>query len=202
MEQPHMHPNNSCNGNDCYTTSGFRLEQLEIYNWGTFNQRIWRVTPHGGTALLTGANASGKSTLADALLTLFVPYSRRTYNQASGTEKHRERNESTYVRGAWSKQKDRESSAANVQYLRGKDSYSVLLAIFANASQKQYVTLAQVFWWQQGELRKFYLIAPVSLNIEEHFSVRSDMADLRKQLKARGAEVYDEFAKYSRRFCH
>ncbi len=197
-----MNRNNPWIARDHYAASGFRLQHIEVYNWGTFNQRIWRLTPNGSTALLTGVNGSGKSTLADALLTLFVPYSRRTYNQASGTEKHRERNESTYVHGAWSKQKDRESSAANLQYLRGKDSYSVLLAIFTNASQKQYVTLAQVFWWQQGELRKFYLIALVPLSIEEHFSVRSDMSDLRKQLKVNGAEVYDEFAKYSRRFCH
>src|SRR6266487_1616416 len=28
------------------------------------------------------------------------------------------------------------------------------------------------------------------------------IADLRKQLRARGAEVFDEFAKYSRRFCY
>src|SRR5713101_7001135 len=134
------------------TSGGFRLERLEVYNWGTFNHRVWRIAPSGGTGLLTGANGSGKSTLADALLTLLVPYARRTYNQASGTEKHRERNEGMYVRGAWSKQKDRESSSANVQYLRGQDSYSVLLAVFANASLEQYVTLAQVFWWQRGEL--------------------------------------------------
>ena len=31
--------------------------------------------------------------------------------------------------------------------------------------------------------------------------MRSDMTELRKQLRARGAEVYDEFAKYSERFC-
>ncbi|HJT55031.1 MAG TPA: ATP-binding protein [Ktedonobacteraceae bacterium] len=141
MELLHIQQNSLRVESDHSTTSGFRLQQLEVYNWGTFNQRIWRVISSGSTALLTGANGSGKSTLADALLTLFVPYSRRTYNQASGTEKHRERNESTYVRGAWSKQKDRESSAANVQYLRGKDSYSVLLAVFANECQQQYVTL-------------------------------------------------------------
>jgi len=184
------------------TSGGFRLHELEVYNWGTFNQCIWHITPSGGTALLTGINGSGKSTLADALLTLLVPYARRTYNQAAGTEKHRERNEGTYVRGAWSKQKDHESSSANIQYLRGKDSYSVLLAVFANASLEQHLTLAQVFWWQQGELRKFFVIAPTPLNIEEHFSIRGDIADLRKQLRARGAEVFDEFAKYSRRFCH
>lgn len=182
--------------------SGFRLLRLEVYNWGTFDQHVWNITPAGGTALLTGANGSGKSTLADALLTLLVPYGRRTYNQASGTEKHRERNEGTYVRGAWSKQKDRDSSAANVQFLRGKDSYSVLLAVFASANPQQYVTLAQIFWWQQGDLRKLFVIAPTPLSIEEHFAVRGDIADLRKQLRAGGAEVFDEFAKYSRRFCH
>ena len=184
------------------TSGGFRLERLEVYNWGTFNHRVWRIAPSGGTGLLTGANGSGKSTLADALLTLLVPYTRRTYNQASGTEKHRERNEGTYVRGAWSKQKDSESSSANVQYLRTKDAYSVILAAFANAKMEQCVTLAQVFWWQQGDLRKFFVIAPASLNIEDHFAVRNDIADLRKQLRVRGAEVFDEFAKYSRRFCH
>src|SRR5258707_13848193 len=85
------------------TSGGFRLQQLELYNWGTFNQRIWRLTPSSGTALLTGANGSGKSTLADALLTLLVPYPRRTYNQTSGNEKHRERNEAMNERGALSK---------------------------------------------------------------------------------------------------
>jgi uncharacterized protein YPO0396 len=83
---------------DDNTSGGFRLQRLELYNWGTSNQRIWRITPSSGTALLTGANGSSKSTVADALLTLLVPYARRTYNQASGTEKHRERNEGVYVR--------------------------------------------------------------------------------------------------------
>src|SRR5579884_709842 len=202
MELLHVYQNRAgANGRE-QVASGFRLQRLEVYNWGTFNHHVWNITPAGGTALLTGANGSGKSTLADALLTLLVPYGRRTYNQAAGTEKHRERNEGTYVRGAWSKQKDGESNSANVQYLRGKDCYSILLAIFANSSQKRYLTLAQVFWWQQGELRKFFVIAPLPLNIEEHFSVHGEITDLRKQLRTRGAEVFDEFAKYSRRFCH
>src|SRR5215472_92791 len=202
MELVSLNQNHKWAKGDDGASGGFRLQQFEVYNWGTFNQRIWRIAPSSGTALLTGANGSGKSTVADALLTLLVPYTRRTYNQASGTEKHRERNEGMYVRGAWSKQKDRESSSANVQYLRGQDSYSVLLAVFANASLEQYVTLAQVFWWQRGELRKFFVIALTPLNIEEHFSICGEIADLRKQLRAWGAEVFDEFAKYSRRFCH
>ena len=75
------------------STEGFRLEGLEIYNWGTFNRHIWSLNPAGGTSLLTGANGSGKSTLVDALLTLLVPWSKRSYNLASGSEKTRERDE-------------------------------------------------------------------------------------------------------------
>ena len=79
-------------------TSGFRLNYLEIYNWGTFNNQVYRIAPQGNNSLLTGANASGKSTLIDALLTLLVPYKKdRFYNQSSGLEKKGARTEETYV---------------------------------------------------------------------------------------------------------
>ena len=83
---------------DLFTTdagvAGYRLEYLELFNWGTFHNRIYRITPKGNNSLLTGANASGKSTLIDALLTLLVPAKKdRFYNQSSGIEKKGDRNE-------------------------------------------------------------------------------------------------------------
>jgi Uncharacterized protein conserved in bacteria len=174
--------------------------QLEVYNWGTFNHQVWKMSPNGGTALLTGANASGKSTLVDALLTLLVPYNRRTYNQASGTEKHRERDEKTYILGAWSKQKESASSQARPEYLRDKTSYSVLLAVFHNAQSKRDVTLAQVLRVQDDGIYKFFVVAPSVLTIAEHFRLTGTTTELRKQLRATGAEVYNEFAAYSRHF--
>src|SRR5215831_10451048 len=99
-------------------TEGFRLQHLEVYNWGTFNQHIWILNTAGGSSLLTGANGSGKSTLVDALLTLLVPPQKRTYNLASGSEKRRERDERTYILGAWGKQKDLENNKSKAQYLR------------------------------------------------------------------------------------
>lgn len=53
--------------------AGFKLDYMEVWNWGTFNDKVFRLNPQGNNALLTGANASGKSTLIDALLTLLVP---------------------------------------------------------------------------------------------------------------------------------
>jgi uncharacterized protein YPO0396 len=181
------------------SVDGFRLCRLEVYNWGTFNRHIWTIEPDGGTALLTGANGSGKSTLVDALLTLLVPHARRSYNQASGAERRRERDERSYVRGAYGRAKDSESNTGMIRFLRGKDAYSVLLAVFAARGQE--VTLAQVFWTQDDSLRKFYLVAPRALNIRDHFTSSGDMAELRRRLKSSGADVYDEFVRYSAHFC-
>jgi len=181
------------------STVGFRLERLEIYNWGTFNRRIWSIHPTGGTSLLTGANGSGKSTLVDALLTLLVPYQRRSYNLASGSEKVRERDERSYILGAWGKQKDLENNKSKAQYLRQHGAHSVLLASFANASTDQVVTLAQVLWIEDS-VRKLFVVAPRLLTIDEHFRLHGAPADLRKQLKEHGAEVFNEFSAYGRRF--
>jgi uncharacterized protein YPO0396 len=178
---------------------GFRLQCMEVYNWGTFNQRIWSIAPSGGSALLTGANGSGKSTLVDALLTLLVPFHRRTYNLASGSEKQRERDERSYVLGAWGKQKDLENNRSKAQYLRQSDTHSVLLAVFANDALGQVVTLAQILWLEE-KVHKLYFIASCTLTISDHFRLHGSPRDLRKHYRAQGIEVYDEFAKYSQRF--
>ena len=54
------------------TLSGFRLHRLEVYNWGTFDGRVWSLQPEGKNSLLTGDIGSGKSTLVDAV-TIPVP---------------------------------------------------------------------------------------------------------------------------------
>ena len=69
-------------------TSGFRLKYMEIYNWGTFHERIFRMEPQGNNALLTGANASGKSTIIDALLTLMVPAKKDRRRKVTEQRKH------------------------------------------------------------------------------------------------------------------
>src|SRR6201992_1007160 len=82
--------------------SGFRLQYMEVFNWGTFDETIWRISPGGETSLLTGANGSGKTTFVDALLTLIVPEKKyRFYNQSSGSEKKGDRTEESYVLGGY-----------------------------------------------------------------------------------------------------
>jgi uncharacterized protein YPO0396 len=52
--------------------AGFRLARLELYNWGTFDARVWTLRTGARNALVTGDIGSGKSTIVDALTTLLI----------------------------------------------------------------------------------------------------------------------------------
>ncbi len=66
--------------------AGFRLHRVELYNWGTFHDKVWTLQARGENTLLTGDIGSGKSTLVDAITTLLVPSQKITYNKAAGAE--------------------------------------------------------------------------------------------------------------------
>lgn len=151
-------------------TAGYRLNYMEVYNWGTFNKRIYRIAPEGNNSLLTGANASGKSTLIDALLTLLVPAKKdRFYNQSSGNERKGDRTEETYVLGNYGNIQAEGESATKTQQLRDRKTYSVILASFAN-NHEQVVTLFQVRWFVNGELKCSYGVSSKQLSIKGDFS--------------------------------
>src|SRR4051812_23104167 len=105
--------------------SGFRLDRLEVLNWGTFDRRIWTLQCSGENALLTGDIGSGKSTLVDALTTLLVPPRAITYNKAAGADS-RERTLRSYVLGHHRMEREEGGTAKPVS-LRDVTSYSVIL---------------------------------------------------------------------------
>ncbi|MBS1663352.1 MAG: hypothetical protein JST68_20075 [Bacteroidetes bacterium] len=151
--------------------SGFRLQYMELYNWGTFDEHVWKISPGGETSLLTGANGSGKTTFVDALLTLIVPEKKhRFYNQSSGSEKKGDRTEETYVMGGYGSVHTENGQSSKTLYLReNKDqAYSILLAHFSNEAE-QYVTLFQVRWFSGSEMRRVFAIAHKPLHIEDDF---------------------------------
>ena len=167
-------------------TAGYRLSYMEIFNWGTFNNRIYRIAPDGNNSLLTGANASGKSTLIDALLTLLVPAKKdRFYNQSSGNERKGDRTEETYVLGSYGNIQAEGEAAIKMQQLRDKRTYSVLLASFAN-NHDNVVTLFQIRWFVNGELKCSYGFSSKPLSIKEDFSgFNGSKGDWKKSLEKR-----------------
>lgn len=149
--------------------AGFKLDYMEVWNWGTFDKTIYRMYSGGNNSLLTGANASGKSTLIDALLTLIVPLKRqRFYNQSSGVEKKGNRTEETYFFGNYGNQQQDGNFGTTSLKLRGKSDRSVLLATFCNVDDRV-VTLFQVRYYIGEELKVVFGIARKPLTIKEHF---------------------------------
>jgi uncharacterized protein YPO0396 len=183
--------------------AGFRLHRLEIYNWGTFHQRIWSLVPGGDNALLTGDIGSGKSTLVDAITTLLVPPQKIAYNKAAGADM-RERTLRSYVLGHYKTERGDVGLSARPVSLRDSNSYSVLLARFFNEGYDQTVTLAQVFWLKdmEGQPAKLFVVSDGALSIAEHFAnFGTDIADLRKRLRRTPkTEIFDAFAPYAAAF--
>lgn len=187
------------------SVTGFRLQRLEVYNWGTFHRHVWSIGPQGHNGLLTGDIGSGKSTLVDAITTLLVPHQRIVYNKAAGAES-KERSLYSYIRGEYKSAKDDLTQVARAVALRDENSYTVLLAHFYNQGFDQSVTVAQVFWLkdQKRNPERFFVVSETSLSIAADFSdFGSDILGLKKRLRrTSGVKVLDNFKEYGSRFRH
>jgi uncharacterized protein YPO0396 len=183
--------------------AGYRLHRFEVYNWGTFDGRVWALEQCGENSLLTGDIGSGKSTLVDALTTLLVPAQRITYNKAAGADS-KERTLRSYVLGYYKSERGEAGLSAKAVALRDHNHYSVILGHFYNEGYDRHVTLAQVFWIRdaQGQPARFYVVADRPLSIREDFAgFGSDINDLRKRLRAaHDVELHDTFPPYGAAF--
>lgn len=183
--------------------AGFRLQYLEVLNWGTFHEVRWQIEPNGRNALLTGDIGSGKSTLVDALTCLLVPHNKIIFNKAAGAD-GKERNLLSYVKGEYKKEKEEITKVAKKVYLRpDNDTYTVIVGNFRNEGYGEDVCLAQLFWiGKDSKVEKLLVIGTVPLTIKEHFSRFTDINDLRKKLRnMEGVQLFnDNFTQYSEQF--
>ena len=182
--------------------AGYRLQRLEVFNWGTFDGRVWTLRADGRNALLTGDIGSGKSTLVDAVTTLLVPAHRVAYNRAAGADA-RERTLRSYVLGHYKSERSEFGGAGRPVALRDHGSYSVILGVFHNAGYDQTVTLAQVFWLKEphGQPTRLFAVAERALSVAGDFAEFGvDVAALRKRLRAAGVDLHESFPPYGAQF--
>ena len=191
---------------------GFRLDYMELLNWGTFNERIWRIIPNGNNTLLTGAIGSGKSTLVDALTCLLVPHQKITFNKAAGAD-GKERTFQSYIRGEYKNTKSefddavekRKGKAIGLRYNNEDNTtFSVILANFCNVGYSSDITLAQVFWIENEKVQKLFIISAKALTIKETFKNIDDPKSLKQLIKNLPDIEYvgDIFSEYSQKFRH
>ncbi len=183
-------------------TPGFRLAKLEVFNWGTFDGKVWTFSPGGETALLTGDVGSGKSTLVDALTTLLVSPRKVAYNKAADSSA-KERSVTSYVRGYFGQKRSTEGTG-QPDSLRDIHHYSVLLATFQDSGLSQSVTLVQFFWYQDAQKppARFYVVADKEMSITRDFAkFDKDVRVLKKRLKnSGGVRVFEDYTRYAEVF--
>jgi uncharacterized protein YPO0396 len=182
--------------------SGFRLERLELWNWGTFHGQAQTLEPNGGWALLVGDNGSGKSTAIDALRTLLVPPRILNYNDASGDGRRpggRDRTRRSYVRGAWASSSTVDSTAPTTQHLRQAGTLSAIAAVFTDGRRQLSATLAQVLWEHEEQVREVYAIAPGRRSLSDLIEGHANTSEIRRAARRNGWQVEDSFAAYAER---
>jgi uncharacterized protein YPO0396 len=178
--------------------TGFRLQRLEVFNWGTFDKCVWSLQADGKNTLLTGDIGSGKSTLVDAVTTLLAPAHRVAYNKAAGASS-KERTLRSYVMGYYKSERNEVTGTVRPVPLRDHKNFSVILGVFHNAGYDQTVTLAQVFWIKdsQNQPARFHVGAERELSIAGDFlKFGSEIKALRKRLRGDGIDLFDSFPRY------
>lgn len=178
--------------------AGFRLQRLEVFNWGTFHGRVWTLRLGGKNSLLTGDIGSGKSTLVDAVTTLLAPSQRIAYNKAAGADS-RERTLRSYVLGYYKSERQEIFGSVKPVALRNHNSYSVILGVFHNAGYNKTVTLAQVFWMKDttGQPARLYVASERDMSIAAEFSgFGSEINALKKRLRAADVDLFENFPLY------
>jgi len=182
---------------------GFRLERLELLNWGTFHGEVHVFDAAGGWALLVGDNGSGKSTAIDALRTLLVPPRFLNYNDASGDGRRtgaRDRTRRSYVRGAWASTSTTDSTAATTTFLREPGVLTVIAATFIDARRGAHATLAQILWEHGDQIREIYATAPGRRSLRDLVGAHTNTHEIRRAARRAGWLLEDSFAAYAERF--
>lgn len=184
--------------------SCFRMRQLQVFNWGTFDGLHSMPIAWKGYLFL-GASGSGKSTLLDAIASLLVPPRAVQFNAAArDTEKNkRDRSLLSYVRGAYSEQTVEETGEIATQYLRPDSTWSALSLTYANG-RGQVVSLLQLYIIkgtssQTEDIRKHFFVLDRHLDLKDLDGFDGDVRKLRQKLV--DAHYFPDFRSYSEKFC-
>lgn len=183
----------------------YRLRRIQLFNWGTFSN-LFDIPVASEGYLLVGNSGSGKSTVLDAHAALLTPPKWVDFNVAAReAERHgKDRNLTTYVRGAWAEQTAEDGQYAS-QYLRAGTTWSALAETYRNPAGNT-VVLAQILWVKGAstaptDIKRLYLIfeRPLELSELEVFAA-SDFDVRRFKHQVSDALVFQEFSGYEDRF--
>jgi uncharacterized protein YPO0396 len=197
-----------------FTSGQFRMQQIALYNWGTFDGLHRIRVPRKGH-LIVGRSGAGKTTILDAVSTMLIPSRQLHYNAAASQDpKRRDRGLVSYVRGTWGEQTDKATGSAMLQHRRTSTTMSAIALTFEN-NDGRVVTLVRIFWIKgtssdpggfnksgNGFGRQCMIVnRPFDLlDLTRFIDVDFDVRQLRKWYTEPDAYLDSEFGPYCDRF--
>ncbi|MDN5636491.1 MAG: AAA family ATPase, partial [Brevibacterium sp.] len=127
--------------------SQWRLSEIQIANWGTFDADIHRIPVSHKGHLITGPSGSGKSSLLDGIAAVLTPDKWLRFNVAAQTAGSRidQRSLVSYVRGAWTRTADSDEDRVVSKYLRPRATWSGIILRYDNGTDRP-LSLARLFF--------------------------------------------------------
>ncbi|MCI4011234.1 ATP-binding protein [Brevibacterium sp. ZH18] len=127
--------------------SQWRLSEIQIANWGTFDADIHRIPISHKGHLITGPSGSGKSSLLDGIAAVLTPDKWLRFNVAAQTAGSRvdQRSLVSYVRGAWTRTTDSDEDRVVSKYLRPRATWSGIILRYDNGTDRP-LSLARLFF--------------------------------------------------------
>lgn len=151
----------------------WRLAEIQVANWGTFDGAIYRVPVSRKGHLITGPSGSGKSSLLDAVSAVLTPDQWLRFNTAAQGSPNRDdrRTPMSYVRGAWSRATDELDDRVVSRLLRARATWSGILLRYENGKDRP-VSLCRLFFakgtgTQSADLSSISLIERSALDLRD-----------------------------------
>lgn len=185
----------------------WRLERIELVNWGTFGgHHVIDVARKG--YLLTGHSGSGKSSVVDAISAVLTPRAKLRFNLAAADGAgSRDRSHVTYIRGAWRRHPDEETGEVTSDYLRQGATWSGIQLTYGDGGAQAPVSLVKLFHLRRGASTPAE-VSEVSLVLREPVSLLDLQDAARDGLEVRklkkdwpGAQVFTQHSGFATRFC-
>ncbi|UNX55174.1 hypothetical protein MF406_02490 [Georgenia sp. TF02-10] len=185
----------------------WRLDRIELVNWGTFDGHHRLDLARKGF-LLTGASGSGKSSLVDAVAAVLVPRGKLRFNAAAadGASRRADRTTASYVRGAWRRQADEETGEIVSEYLRPGATWSGILLRYADGRGRT-VSLVKLYHLRRGantpaEATELNVLLQEDVDLLDFQAFARNGLDVRR-IKAHWpqATVTDKHSTFAARFC-
>ncbi|APT83993.1 ATP-binding protein [Corynebacterium aquilae] len=145
----------------------YRLAQLDVANWGTFDG-LHHIPIARKGFLISGGSGSGKSTLIDALTAVITPPNRQSFNSASGDKG---RSLISYCRGAWKRVHASDIDEVTNSYLRTGGTFSAIAVRYDNGLGQTISAVRMMFLtascMNASAITNLFFITPGAVDLQQ-----------------------------------